>query len=94
MGLWRRLDSIDRLFVNRADRRFDVPRPWWVRYSVVVALPLVLSVSFDRGYSGAWWVALLFSTVLFLVVLVLVSRWERDHRRPKEEFDRAVDRQL
>lgn len=94
VGWWQRLDSTDRRIVARQDRPFDSPRPWWLRYSVAWALPFVLSMSFARTYGGAWWIGVLLSAALVLVTLVLVSRWTRDHRLRKEEFETATDRRV
>ena len=92
MGLWRRLDSIDRRIVARQERNYDEPGPWWVRYSFVISLPLLLSVSFDRAYGGAWWIAVLLSAALWLAVFLRVSAWAREHRRRKSELGGATER--
>lgn len=88
MGLWRRLDAIDRRLLARQDRQFDQPRPWWVRYAFVAMLPLLLVGGFARTNGHAWWVAYAVSALLMVTTIVFVVHWTRAHRRPSDYLDR------
>ena len=94
MEWWRRLRAIDQRWLDRRNRRYDVPPPMWITLSSLMASPLVV-LAFPMVRAGGWWLAAAaLAWTGWFACAVAVVRWERRHRRPKEErFDIAIDRQ-
>ena len=92
MGLWQRLDAIDRRIIARRNSRYDQVPPRWFRYGFVATLPLVFSLQLAVDFGG-WWIAVLVpSAIGWCGYFAAALRWERAHRgRRTDEFDIAVD---
>lgn len=94
VGLWRRLDAVDRRILARRSSRYDQPPPQWVSLSPLVAAPLWL-VIIPLARAGGWALVPLVAAAIALgLYFAAVIRWDRKHRLQRaDEFEIAIDRQ-